>query len=315
MSDDIQKENGYTPIAHVILEQASQHAFNGAQSRLLMRIWRLTYGYNRKDHEFSISYLKKATGLSERTVKKELAALIKANVLIVTKHETRTTARKLAFNKRYKQWTIQKDGGDQVEELNFDEGNDTAPHQDESSYFEGKYTAPPEGNDTAPQVATLRGTILPLNKDILLKKVFKENVDPFTLFYETYPRRISKAAALKAWKKLQKEPDFDPIIVILHTQNFAETHKLLKTQTSYIPHPSTYLNQKRFEDYSVVDPEGLLQQLPAAPARQSKLSKNKDRLMGGVSHDRARSEIHPVQGISSLPEPAGVGRRDDRGLD
>ncbi|WP_339271491.1 hypothetical protein NYE54_08335 [Paenibacillus sp. FSL K6-1330] len=81
----------------------------------------------------------------------------------------------------------------------------------------------------------------------------------FDQFYEIYPRKVAKAYAEKVWEKLSKDKEFSPEVVIQNTANFAETHKLLQTDKKHIPHPSTYLNQKRYEDYEVVDPERLLQ--------------------------------------------------------
>lgn len=79
----------------------------------------------------------------------------------------------------------------------------------------------------------------------------------FEDFYAAYPRKVSKQPALKAWDKLAKQKDFDPALIIRNTYNYADTCKLLGTQPNFILHPSTYLNQKRYEDYPTIDPEGL----------------------------------------------------------
>lgn len=278
----------FTKVANELMDQVPFFKFNGSQLRIILVIWRNTYGWTRKDHDFSLTFLHSQTGLSESAVKKEVTTLIAAKVLLVTKEATKKTSRRLAFNKDYDAWNIPKCGEnmepEQPTQLSF-EGYDCDPLEGNVEVHD---CDPPEGYDCDPQVATLRGTIVPPEKESLLKKVFKENVDPFTLFFETYPRRISKAAALKAWMKLQKEPGFDPIKIILHTKNFAETCKLLKTNTGYIPHPSTYLNQKRFLDYDRVDPEGLLNK-PAAPARRpSKFEAEKERLQ--MMYEEAQRE-------------------------
>lgn len=304
----------FTKVANELMEQVPFFKFNGAQMRLILVIWRNTYGWSRKDHDFSITFLHGHTGLSESAVKRELAALIEARVLVVTKRASRTTSRRLAFNKDYDTWKIAR-GGEQMDS-DF-KVHDHVPNEEKDQVHDCVPNKAYEVHDCAPKVATIRYTIGPPDKekDLLKKVIIKESENSFDEFWNAYPRRISKAAALKAWKKLQKEPGFDPIKIILHTKNFAETHKLLQTQTSYIPHPSTYLNQQRFLDYDRVDPEGLVQERLAGSAQKSKFDKNKELLLGGVSDGYSPSQVHPVQSFGSLPKPSGAVKGNSSRLD
>lgn len=69
------------------------------------------------------------------------------------------------------------------------------------------------------------------------------NEKQFTLFYSVYPKKKSKATTLKAFNKINPDQElFDLIMVAL------EVHKKHWTDPQYIPHPSTWLNQKRWED-------------------------------------------------------------------
>lgn len=104
---DVQKEHGFTPIAHEILEAVMVQKFNGTQFKIILAVWRFTYGFNRKDHEFSLTFLSKATGVHKQTIKSELDKLIDKNVILVKNESTYTTSRKLAFNKDYEQWDKQ----------------------------------------------------------------------------------------------------------------------------------------------------------------------------------------------------------------
>ncbi|MFC4102876.1 replication protein [Paenibacillus xanthanilyticus] len=250
----------HTRIANELMDIVPFYQFNGSQLRIIIVVWRNTYGWNRKDHDLSLSFIHERTRLSEGTVKKEISLLIKANVLVVTQKATKTSARRLAFNKNYEAWTIPKSGDDMENFWDYEGSDCTPPIEGE----EGSDCTPPEGSDCTPQVATMRGPIAPPKKDILLKTSFKDNVDLFEIFYSTYPRRVSRQAAEKAWKKLAKEPAFNPELIIRNTKNFAKTCELIGTQKHFIPHPSTYLNQKRFEDYHEVDPEGIMKE--RAPA-------------------------------------------------
>ena len=296
-----QKEKGYTPVANEILDMICQFTFNGAQLRIIIKVWRMTYGYGRKKHEFAVPYLEKATKLSESTIKKEIALLVREKVLLVTQKATGTTGRKLSFNKNYDEWNIPKSG-------------DLVASEDE--LFEDVEVQDPvlRTNDVKVQdtiLSKVQDTVLsdhskvqdsdPIKeRKILKKKIFKENVDVYEKFYFLYPRRISKAAGKKAWDTLSKKEEFDPELIIQNTLNFAETCKLLETEIRYIPHPSTYLNQKRYEEYPVIDPEGLA----SSKKKVNAFEKNKELLLGGRGedlNDRGTGEVHSLQSFSSLP--------------
>ncbi|WP_336774235.1 replication protein [Paenibacillus sp. MMO-58] len=303
----------YTGIANELMEQIPYFKFNGAQFRIIMVVWRNTYGWKRKDHDLSLTFLHERTGIPERTVKHVVSGLIKANVLIETKAATKTSARRLAFNKNYEEWDVPR-GGDSMNDI-YDEGQEISPPIEEnevqdSSPHEGQEISPPieenevqdssphEGQEISPQVITMRGKNPPPKKESSLKKSFKENVE-FEDFYSYYPRKISKQAALKAWKKLSKEEDFDHTAIITNTINFAKTCELLNTEARYIPHPSTFLNQKRYEDYPTVDPEGL------AKSSGNKFDSNLDffkNQLGGGGADQGSSFTALGEGIRSLPE-------------
>mgnify|MGYP000934225149 CR=1 len=105
---DVQTENGYTKIADELLEVIPKFKFNGTQLRIIMVVWRYTYGFGRKDHEMSLSFFMKATGLGKTQLDRELKTLIERNVLTVTEESTYTKSRKLSFNKHYDAWTIER---------------------------------------------------------------------------------------------------------------------------------------------------------------------------------------------------------------
>jgi phage replication O-like protein O len=294
-----QKANGYTPVAHEILDQICLYKFNGAQFRIIIKVWRLTYGFNRKDHEFSITYLQSQTGLSDRTIKKEVASLIEAKVLLITRKETSSLPRKLAFNKNYEKWTIPKSGDSVDEQIDLFAQlgvNDTSPQEADG----GEVHFPSEVNNTSPLDRVWRGSIVPPYKEKdLLKKSFKENMVRFEFFYLAYPRKVAKAYAKQTWIKLSKKAEFDPNIVISNTINFAETCTLLETAANFIPHPSTFLNQARYADYETVDPEGL------ATGKETKIDSNLDFLRGQIGGDGDQSRTSGLtlgEGFGSFPE-------------
>jgi hypothetical protein len=67
----------------------------------------------------------------------------------------------------------------------------------------------------------------------------------FNEFWVLYPRKISKRVAEKSWSKMTPQEQSDALEAIT---NHLEYWKLKNTETEYIPHPATWLNQGRWED-------------------------------------------------------------------
>ncbi|KKL50024.1 hypothetical protein LCGC14_2309650, partial [marine sediment metagenome] len=71
----------------------------------------------------------------------------------------------------------------------------------------------------------------------------------FDLFWKVWPKRIAKASAIKAWKKLK--PD-DALVetILADVEAKTKTEDWLKGDGQFIPYPATYLNGRRWEDES-----------------------------------------------------------------
>ena len=96
-----QLENGYTRIADEILENVAKTKLNGTQLRILLIVWRSTYGWQKKEHELSEKYLSEATGIHKQQIKRELRALIELEIITVVKEPTFSSGRVLKFNKNF----------------------------------------------------------------------------------------------------------------------------------------------------------------------------------------------------------------------
>lgn len=277
-----QLEDGYTRVANQILEKVSKlPRINGTQLQIILTIWRFTYGFKRKHHELSISFIAEATEKAPRQIERELSKLIARRIITVVSEASGKRSRILGFNK------------------NFDEWESVDPSKKTG---QAELTSPDELDGSDPTKKTVRDASstdeLAGEERKYLKKGFKEKESLFENFYVVYPRKVNKSYALKTWIKLCKAEEFDPDIVIANTINFADTCKLLNTGTKFIPHPSTYLNQKRWEDYPVIDPEGLA-------AGSDKVSDNLEFLknqLGGAADDGKPSELTNGQSMRSLPE-------------
>ena len=71
----------------------------------------------------------------------------------------------------------------------------------------------------------------------------KSKKDRFDLFYSMYPRKISKKKAESAFLRLSHK-EIDAIFACLpkHLESWNDKQK------QFIPHPSTWLNGRRWED-------------------------------------------------------------------
>jgi uncharacterized protein YdaU (DUF1376 family) len=71
--------------------------------------------------------------------------------------------------------------------------------------------------------------------------------DGFDLVYQAYPKKVGKPAALRAWKAAKVKPDeVDLILKDIESRKLSRDWQ--KDDGQYIPNPSTYLNQRRWED-------------------------------------------------------------------
>lgn len=69
----------------------------------------------------------------------------------------------------------------------------------------------------------------------------------FERFWEAYPRKVAKQVAAKAWNKLHPNPELvDHMIAAIERQK--QTQQWQKDNGDFIPHPSTWLNGRRWED-------------------------------------------------------------------
>lgn len=80
-----------------------------------------------------------------------------------------------------------------------------------------------------------------------IKELKKESISSFSVFWNAYPRKVGKAPAEKAWLKITpNESLLKQIVDALEWQ--AKQSDWLKDDGKFIPHPSTWLNGRRWED-------------------------------------------------------------------
>jgi len=75
----------------------------------------------------------------------------------------------------------------------------------------------------------------------------------FDLFWRTYPKKVQKQAAIRAWKKLGPN-DLLQGMIFRDVQDKAQSDQWLKEDRQFCPHPASYLNGRRWEDEVVKEP-------------------------------------------------------------
>lgn len=71
--------------------------------------------------------------------------------------------------------------------------------------------------------------------------------DLFNQFWQSYPKKIGKGAAEKSWNKIKPDKDlFEKMLFAIYQAKHSRQWQ--KDNGQYIPNPSTWLNQKRWED-------------------------------------------------------------------
>ena len=82
-----------------------------------------------------------------------------------------------------------------------------------------------------------------LSRQGFIMQDFKEI--SFEDFYKLYPRKVGRFMASKSFKKLSSKDRLSAYNGLL---NYIKFWKYNKTEKQFIPHPSTWLNQRRWED-------------------------------------------------------------------
>jgi hypothetical protein len=88
---------------------------------------------------------------------------------------------------------------------------------------------------------------------IRLDKPLRTNVldDGFEEFWNSYPKKVGKEAARKAWEKYKSNFTLDAVLLALDWQ--IESDQWRRNDGQFIPNPATYLNQGRWQDQQPIE--------------------------------------------------------------
>ena len=104
-----QLEEGYTSIANEILCELCKISFNGTELKVIICIFRYTFGFHRKSHKLSASFIARWGNCDLRAVKRALKKLQENKIIIRVNPNIKGKAAEIMINKDYKQWSINKD--------------------------------------------------------------------------------------------------------------------------------------------------------------------------------------------------------------
>ena len=92
-----QIENGYTKIANEIIDQLCRIKLSSYQMRVLLFVFRKTYGYNKKEDWISVSQIEEATGIYKAHVSRAKKELLQRKIVT-------SNGNKIAFQKDSRLW-------------------------------------------------------------------------------------------------------------------------------------------------------------------------------------------------------------------
>lgn len=91
------------------------------------------------------------------------------------------------------------------------------------------------------------------DKNVKNNNIYAQNSDElFNQFWEAYPKKRGKSNACRSWEKLKVSNELFNLIM-KKLEAYKQTADWQKDNGQYIPYPSTWLNQKRWEDEIEVD--------------------------------------------------------------
>ena len=224
-----QKENGFTAIANEIMEAIVSSGLNGTELAIILFLLRKTYGWNKKQDEISLSQFLNQIPVSKPTLCKGLKTLQLVKIVkLVKKGNSKICSNLWLFNKNYDEWQLVK----------------------KSKLVKKKK---PTSKDFHTQL---------VKKPLHTKDNTKENTKDMTEkdfeeFYQMYPRKVGRKKALSTFLKLDAKL-LDCILTAVKRDIKTEQWQ----NPNYIPHPTTWLNQGRWEDEEVkLNPEQYAKQL------------------------------------------------------
>lgn len=86
----------------------------------------------------------------------------------------------------------------------------------------------------------------PIRTELFAVEQVKKSMNQIELIYDAYPKKVGKPEAFRAIRKALEKVGFDYLLE--KTKAYAMAVSKTSVDSRYIPHPSTWYNQERFND-------------------------------------------------------------------
>ena len=155
------------------------------------------------------------------------------------------------------------------------------------------------------------GSRLPVRR-VLVPELQADDIDLFEVWWSHYPKRVAKKKARQIWEKLN--PSREQVERMLSTLAWQrKTPQWLKENGEFIPHPTTYLNQERFDDEPLPQDVSLLSNraaktLAAGQTFLEMLAKSVEAKHQGRAANERTNGRATIQAPDAQPEPGVRGR-------
>ncbi|MDR5856628.1 replication protein [Caballeronia sp. LZ062] len=230
----VQVEDGFTRIAHGILEALALADLGKRHYKVLMVLLRQTYGYNKKADEISLTQFRDKTGVLPPNVSTAIDELVEMRVVIRTpgKH-----AFCLAVNKSYGQW---------AGKAKVDVSKLWGYRNDNSAVIETISEGYQNDNDGVIESITTIDNAKRKDQKTTPKETLSRSLrERFEIFWTAYPRKRSKKAAEKAFAKVNPDEQlFNDLMKGLERAKTSEQWQ----NPQYQPHAGTWLNDGGWMD-------------------------------------------------------------------
>lgn len=101
-----QLEDGFMRVANGIVDNICKLSLNGTEQKVIWCVIRYTYGFNRRSHCLSASFISQWANCDISSVKRALRHLQKMNIIVCINADKRGVTAELKFNKNYDQWKL-----------------------------------------------------------------------------------------------------------------------------------------------------------------------------------------------------------------
>lgn len=105
-------------------------------------------------------------------------------------------------------------------------------------------TVPPRGAGCPKVVQNMSHSGTQTPRTHLTPKIDISSDPDFSVFWNAYPRKISKPTAFRAWKNAKSLPPISELLAAIERQKASEQWQTPK----FIPYPATWINGSRWDD-------------------------------------------------------------------